>query len=131
MPGHISPGGPNSFPVDVSAGVPPELSGAMPRMIAGDRAGMAFIEMGGMPDGMPFPGMSQDMSARPYIGRALKLLGNRRSLVGLTLLLSLVATLLPFIYSAAFGPLVELLGRTAVEAGNWDHVWAQRGSLYS
>lgn len=91
-----------------------------------------YAGMEGMPGGMPLMGMPPEMSARPLIGRALGLLSNHKALVGLTLLLSLVATLLPFIYSAAFGPLVELMGRTAVEQpDNWNQVWAQTGSLYS
>ncbi len=132
MPGHISPGGPDGLPDEVSAGMHLEYSGVMPQMISGDVAGgMPFAGMGGTLDDMSFSGMPEGMSARPYIGRSLKLLGNHRSLVGLALLLSFIATLLPFIYSAAFGPLIEALGRTAVETDNWDRVWAQTGSLYS
>lgn len=138
MPGHIAPGGPDDLPVEISAGMPPEFSGELPPgMLSGEMVeGMppdAVPGMpGGMPGGMPFSGMPEGMSARPFIGRAIKLLGNHKTLVGLTLLLSLIATLLPFIYSAAFGPLVELLGRTAAEQpDNWDQVWTQTGSLYS
>jgi ABC-type multidrug transport system fused ATPase/permease subunit len=134
MPGHISPGDPDDLPDEFSMGLPPEFSGEMPQMISGEMAGDVPLEaVEGMMEGMPLPGMPlEGMSARPYLNRALKLLGNHKGLVVLTLLLSLVATLLPFIYSAAFGPIVELLGRTAVEQpDNWNQVWAQTGSLYS
>jgi ATP-binding cassette subfamily B protein len=92
------------------------------------------------PGGMPPPGMmmmdmSQKMSARPYIKRALGLFGRHKSLVAASVILSLIITLLPFVVSAAFGPLMELLGRSAMDNSNdWSlisNIWSKEGSLYS
>jgi ABC-type multidrug transport system fused ATPase/permease subunit len=77
--------------------------------------------------GMPLPGGK--LSARPYIKRALTLLGNHKGIVGLSILLALVTTLIPFVYSAAFGPMMALLGIAANDPGKWDQIWTLPGRL--
>ncbi|HEX8653505.1 MAG TPA: ABC transporter ATP-binding protein [Pyrinomonadaceae bacterium] len=113
------------------AQAPDQMTGEMPPADAG----------GGPPGGgMPPPGMMMGMppgamNARPYVKRALGLLGRHKSLVAASISLSLIITLLPFVVSAAFGPLMELLGRAALESGgDWNRingVWGEYGSLYS
>ena len=56
------------------------------------------------------PGM---MSARPYLGRALRLLGHHKSLTAVTMLLSLLVTITPFIVSIAFSSIFQILGPLA------------------
>ncbi len=63
----------------------------------------------GGPRGLP-PGM---MSARPYLGRAVRLLGNHKSLTAVTMLLSLLVTLCPFVVSVAFSSIFQILGPLA------------------
>jgi ABC-type multidrug transport system fused ATPase/permease subunit len=53
------------------------------------------------------------MSARPYIGRALRLLTKHKSLTATTILLSLLVTLFPFIVSIAFASIFQILGPLA------------------
>ncbi|HYE65024.1 MAG TPA: ABC transporter transmembrane domain-containing protein [Pyrinomonadaceae bacterium] len=53
------------------------------------------------------------MSARPFIGRALKLLGRHKSLTAMTMLLSLLVTLFPFVVSVAFAAIFQILGPLA------------------
>jgi ABC-type multidrug transport system fused ATPase/permease subunit len=66
----------------------------------------------GMPPGRP--GMSsKKMSARPYIGRALRLLGDHRALTAGVMFLSLLVTLFPFIVSVAFSGIFQILGPQA------------------
>jgi ATP-binding cassette subfamily B protein len=120
------------MPGEASASAPPGTPGGMPHIDSDIPDGkVPFAELMGTPEGMPFSEMPPKMSARPYIMRALKLLSNHKALVLLTVLLSLTATLLPFVYSAAFGPLIELLGRIAVEPSKWNGVWTLTGSFYS
>jgi ATP-binding cassette subfamily B protein len=116
------------MPGDVPPGVTFGAPGEMPQI---DSA-MTGSEMplDGLP-GVPFAEMPPKMSARPYLKRALKLLSNHKTLVVSTVLLSFAAALFPFVSSAAFGPLVELLGRVAVEPGRWHQVWTMTGSFYS
>src|SRR4051812_18191055 len=66
------------------------------------------MRMGGR-QGMP-PGM---MSARPYLGRAVRLLGHHKALTGVTMLLSLLVTLFPFIVSISFSSIFQILGPLA------------------
>jgi len=69
------------------------------------------------------------MSARPFLGRAFKLLGAHKAMVALSLLLSLIMFLLPFLAAAAFGPLIKLFGDVA-KGGDWNRVWSATGSFY-
>src|SRR6267143_1023541 len=69
------------------------------------------------------------MNARPYLKRAFKLLGEHKAMAALSLLLSLIMFLLPFVAAAAFGPLIKLFGDVA-KSGNWNNVWSVTGSFY-
>src|SRR4051812_8537523 len=82
-------------PPDMIAGMPPGANEPPPEMMFGE------------------PGMPPVMSARPYIGRALKLLGEHKSLTAITMLLSLLVTLFPFIASVAFAAIFQVLGPLA------------------
>jgi len=79
----------------------------------------------GMPSGMPAsgaprsgmpsgrPGMQsphKKMNARPYIGRALRLLKDQKLLTGIVMFLSLLVTLFPFVVSVAFSAIFQILG---------------------
>jgi ATP-binding cassette subfamily B protein len=79
--------------------------------------------------GMPVP--AGKMSARPYIKRAFSLLAHHKGIVGLSILMALLTTLVPFVYSAAFGPLMAILGGVAAEPARWDGIWNLTGRLYS
>ncbi len=70
------------------------------------------------------------LSARPYIKRAFSLLSKHKPVVILSLLLTLFGAALPFVVSAAFGPLMEILGKAAAQQG-LSEVWTLTGSLYS
>jgi ABC-type multidrug transport system fused ATPase/permease subunit len=63
--------------------------------------------------GMRPGGPPKMMSARPYIGRALRLLGEHKALTAVTMLLSMVVTLLPFVVSIAFAAIFQILGQYA------------------
>ena len=67
--------------------------------------------------------------ARPYIKRSLKLLTHHKSAVIWSTVLTLIGSLLPFVVSASFGPLLEILGNAARGTG-MDNVWGLTGSLY-
>src|SRR5258708_5763507 len=69
------------------------------------------------------------MNARPYLKRAFKLLGEHKAMAALSLLLSLIMFLLPFVAAAAFGPLIKLFGDVD-KTGNWNNVWSVTGSFY-
>src|SRR5882724_1687233 len=69
------------------------------------------------------------MSARPYLPRAIKLLGGHKLLVAVSLSLSLIIFLLPFVAAAAFGPLLKLFGEAAA-GGDWSKVWTMTGSFF-
>lgn len=95
---------PPSPPPGMTAGMPPG-----PPLAQGPKGPPA----GGPPPGMPMgkPGMSmKKMSARPYIGRALRLLGDHKLLTALVMLLSLLVTLFPFVVSVAFSGIFQILG---------------------
>jgi len=69
------------------------------------------------------------MNARPYIKRAFVVLGGHKAMVALSLLLSLIMFLLPFLAAAAFGPLMKLFSSVAT-SGDWNTVWHGTGSFY-
>jgi ABC-type multidrug transport system fused ATPase/permease subunit len=112
---------PDALPPDA---LPP---GALPEGLSGELPvpgpGSGNIRMKEMPR----------MNARPYIKRAFKLLAAHKAMVALSLFLSLVMFLLPFVAAAAFGPLIKLFGDIASDAakgGNWNNVWSVTGSFY-
>ncbi len=91
-----------------------------PGMTAGMPPGPPLAQ-GQPPMGMPPPGMqmrrpgmsNKKLSARPYLGRALKLLGEHKLLTGVVMSLSLLVTLMPFIVSVAFSGIFQILGPQA------------------
>ncbi len=100
------------------------------------------LPRGALPPGMagkpPMPGPGKGkirmktmpkMNARPYLKRALRLLGGHKLMVTSSLLLSLIIFLLPFVGAAAFGPLIKLFG-DAASRGDWNGVWSLTGSFY-
>jgi hypothetical protein len=66
--------------------------------------GGAMPQGGAVPEEMMKP---KKKSARPYIKRSLKLLGEHKGAVIFTTVLTLIGALTPFLVSASFGPLVE------------------------
>jgi ABC-type multidrug transport system fused ATPase/permease subunit len=86
----------------------------------------AMPQGGAVPEEMMKP---KKKSARPYIGRSLKLLGEHKGAVIFTTVLTLIGALTPFLVSASFGPLVEILGNAARSTG-MSNVWSATGSLY-
>jgi ATP-binding cassette, subfamily B, bacterial len=82
------------------------------------------------------PGAPPVMSARPYIGRALKMLGQHKSLTATTMILSLLVTLFPFIASIAFAAIFQVLGPVAGPGGAASNtapsgIWGMTAPLFS
>lgn len=123
-----SPGEPiQSVPADAIPGGLPELP----------KDGLPPLPADGLPelpqDGQPFPGdipfkEPPKMNARPYIGRALKLLKGHMGIVTVSFLVSLVMCLLPFVAAAALGPLLNLF-KEAADGGDWSKVWGLTSSF--
>ncbi len=124
------PGAPDAMPGKMRSGQP--IEGLPPE----------GLPPGGLPDlpagEPPIPGPDGGkirmktmprMNARPYLKRAFKLLGSHKAMVALSLLLSLIMFLLPFVAAAAFGPLIKLFGDVA-KGGDWNRVWSVTGSFY-
>ncbi len=113
-PGALPPGAlpPGALPLGA---LPPGRAGEPPM----PGAGKGKIRMKTMPK----------MNARPYLKRALRLLGGHKLMVTSSLLLSLIIFLLPFVGAAAFGPLIKLFG-DAASRGDWNGVWSLTGSFY-
>lgn len=70
------------------------------------------------------------LSARPYIRRSLRLLGNHKGAMIFSASLTLIGALMPFVVSASFGPLVAILGKVGEQGGIGSGIWAMTGSLY-
>jgi ABC-type multidrug transport system fused ATPase/permease subunit len=118
MPGKIPSGQPiEGLPSD---GLPP---GGLPDLPSGEPP------MPGPDGGKIRMKTMPRMNARPYLKRAFKLLGSHKAMVALSLLLSLIMFLLPFLAAAAFGPLIKLFGDVA-KGGDWNRVWIVTGSFY-
>jgi ATP-binding cassette subfamily B protein len=88
-----------------------------------------------LPGGKLEPGMGNirfkeapKMNARPYVKRAVRLLGEHKRYVATSLFVSLVIFLLPFVAAAALGPLIKLFGEAASK-GDWSGVWSLKGSF--
>jgi ATP-binding cassette, subfamily B, bacterial len=104
-------------PPGMTAGMPPgpPLGGQSPTP---PPPGAPSRQAGGPPPGAMKGGMPPKMlSARPYIGRALRLLSEHKALTAVTMLLSLVVTLLPFVVSVAFSAIFQILGQMAGPQG--------------
>ncbi|HEX8175964.1 MAG TPA: ABC transporter ATP-binding protein [Pyrinomonadaceae bacterium] len=125
-PGDWPPGPPPDGPPAEMIAAGPDDFGSAEELPPG------FMAAQGMPggDGPPEAAMPQQMSAWPYLGRALKLLGKYKLQLGLSLVLMLVVSLAPFLVSASFGPLIQILGEAAAQ-NTWDGVWSMPGSLYN
>src|ERR1051326_3654420 len=121
-PGAMPKGGPMPPPGEVPEG------GGMMKAAPGSvmPPGGAMPQGGAVPEEMMKP---KKKSARPYIGRSLKLLGEHKGAVIFTTVLTLVGAPTPFLVSASFGPLVEILGNAARSTG-MSNVWSSTGSLY-
>jgi ABC-type multidrug transport system fused ATPase/permease subunit len=121
-PGAMPKGGPMPPPGEVPEG------GGMMKAAPGSvmPPGGAMPQGGAVPEEMMKP---KKKSARPYIGRSLKLLGEHKGAVIFTTILTLIGALTPFLVSASFGPLVEILGNAARGTG-MSNVWSATGSLY-
>lgn len=120
-----SPKTPPPGPGQPVRGLPPDAvpPGALPEGLSGEppmpRPGDGKIRMKTMPK----------MKAGPYIKRAIKLLSGQKAMVALSLTLSLIMCLLPFVAAAAIGPLFKLFGQAA-QGGDWSKVWSMTGSFY-
>jgi ATP-binding cassette subfamily B protein len=92
-----------------------------------------------LPDGAPpLPGPGAGgirfkemprMKGGPYLKRAITLLNGHKGIVALSLTLSLIMSLLPFVAAAAMGPLFKLFGQAA-QGGDWSKVWSLTDSFY-
>lgn len=76
------------------------------------------------------PALPPGIKAGPYVRRAIQLLPGHRMVAAGLMLLSLLLSALPFIASATFGPLLQLLGEAAAQ-GALSDVWRLQGSVYS
>ncbi len=120
------PPGPNrpvgGLPPD---GLPPDAlpAGPLPEGLAGELPmpgpGSGNIRMKTMPR----------MKAGPYLKRAIKLLSGHKAIVAVSLMLSLIMSLLPFVAAAAVGPLFKLLAKAA-QLGDLGKVWTLTDSFY-
>jgi ABC-type multidrug transport system fused ATPase/permease subunit len=75
--------------------------------------------------GTPLPAMS----ARPYIARSLPMLRGFKGSVTALIVLGLIASLMPFVAAAVFGPLVQTLWKAAGPGGILHGVWGHHGVL--
>lgn len=137
-PPRMPAGLPSKPPSDQNVGALPP--GALPEgALPADTLPPGAFPPGALPGGKaPAPGPGSGkirmktmprMNARPYFKRAFKLLGQHKLMVALSLFLSLVMFLLPFVAAAAFGPLIKLFGDAAT-GGDWNRVWSLTGSFY-
>lgn len=125
---------PPSGPKQPMGGLPPDGR-------PGDAIPSDAIPPGALPEGLaggpPMPGPGSNirmkvmpkMNARPYLGRAIKLLNGHKAIVALSLTLSLIMCLLPFVAAAAMGPLFKLLAKAA-QSGDLGTVWNLKDSFY-
>ncbi len=68
------------------------------------------------------------MPSQRLVRRSLSMLRAVRGLIAVSLLLGVIASALPYISAAAFGPMVQVIAN-AGEAGNLSGVWDLRGPL--
>src|ERR1700681_4319879 len=117
------PGAPDAAPSKMRTGQP--VGGLPPDGLPPDALPPDALPPGALPEGLsgdlPMPGPGSKirmktmpkMNARPYLKRALKLLSGHKAIVALSLTLSLIMCLLPFVAAAAMGPLFKLLAKAA------------------
>lgn len=114
-------------------GPPPGVKlGRPPGIPAGAAAQGGKEEIDELPPGVVLgqagPPQFPAMSAVPYIGRSLAMVKGHLPIVLSSVCLAFVVTALPFVASAAFGPLMQMLGVAAAE-GSLARVWQQSGPL--
>jgi ATP-binding cassette subfamily B protein len=112
LPPGVKLGRPPGIPAGAAQGGKEEINELPPGVVLGEA---------GPPQ---FPAMS----AVPYIGRSLAMVKGHLPIVITSVSLAFVVTALPFVASAAFGPLMQMLGVAAAE-GSLARVWQQRGPL--
>jgi hypothetical protein len=114
-------------PPGVKLGRPPGIPAG-----AGAQTGKEEISLEDLPPGVVLGEMSPPkapaMSALPYIGRSFGMVRGHLPIVITSVCLAFVVTALPFVASAAFGPLMQMLGVAAAE-GSLARVWEQRSPL--
>ena len=118
---------------EVVQGPPPGVKlGRPPGIPAGAMAQGGKEEIDELPPGVVLgevgPPQFPAMSAVPYIGRSLTMLKGHLPIVITAVSLAFVVTALPFVSSAAFGPLMQMLGVAAAE-GSLTRVWQQSAPL--
>src|SRR5215208_2901335 len=123
------------LPPGVKLGPPPGVKLGRPPGIpagAGAQTGKEEISLEDLPPGVVLgevgPPKAPAMSAIPYIGRSLGMVRGHLPLVITSVCLAFVVTALPFVASAAFGPLMQMLGVAAAE-GSLTQVWGQSSPL--
>jgi ABC-type multidrug transport system fused ATPase/permease subunit len=96
------------------------------------QSGKEEISLEDLPPGVVLgevgPPKAPAMSAVPYIGRSFGMVRGHLPIVITSVSLAFVVTALPFVASAAFGPLMQMLGVAAAQ-GSLANVWQQRGPL--
>ena len=135
VPAGIPPGAPAGAPMggSVSSPMAGRAGGRPPGPVGQPLGQPAGIAAGGPVVGGPGGGMAgappPSMNALPYVARSLSMLhGFRGSVTGL-IVLGLIASLMPFVAGAAFGPLIQVLGKAAGKGGILHGVWGQHGAL--
>lgn len=117
---------------DEVAGLPPGMKLGRPPGIPAGAAQGGKEEVGELPPGVVLgqvmPPTTKGVSALPYVSRSLGMLRDHLSIVVTAVGLAFVVTVLPFVASAAFGPLIQMLGVAAAE-GSLGRAWVQRGPL--
>jgi ABC-type multidrug transport system fused ATPase/permease subunit len=114
-------------PPGVKLGRPPGISAG-----AAQSSGKEEISLDDLPPGVVLgevgPPKAPVMDALPYIGRSFAMVRPHLPIVIIAVSLAFIVTALPFVASAAFGPLMQMLGVAAAE-GSLARVWEQRGPL--
>jgi ABC-type multidrug transport system fused ATPase/permease subunit len=140
--GEVPSGGPLPYGAERVVGPPPGMKlGRPPGIPAGPdqgggpgqgSSGKEEISLEDLPPGVVLgevgPPKVPAMSAVPYIGRSLRMVRRHLPIVITATVLAFVVTALPFVASAAFGPLMQMMGEAAAE-GSLSQVWAQSGPL--
>ncbi|MGE3909519.1 MAG: ABC transporter transmembrane domain-containing protein [Chloroflexota bacterium] len=137
LPPGVKLGPPPGIPA--GAGGREQVSGPPPGMKLGRPPGIpAGAAQGGKEEidelppgvvlGQAMPPTMKGVSALPYLGRSLGMLRGHLPIVVTAVGLAFIVTLLPFVSSAAFGPLMQMLGVAAAE-GSLGRAWMQSGPL--
>lgn len=114
--GVVRPAGTGAVPMDRPAGVPP-----------------GAVMVGGPPGNRAARRALPRRVAWGYVSRSLSLLRPLRGLVVVSVILGLIVTALPFVTPAVWGPIIEILGRTASQdgLGSLQGVWDASGPRIS